>query len=98
MRDDLDELLGRLATDGPARSPDGLEEAVLRGVARRREEARTVQALSQPYRIASVGVALAIGVTAGGMAAVTTSSQARQVSPFSIAANLAPSTLLGGEP
>ena len=49
-----------------------------------------------PIRVASVGVALAIGITTGGMAAATTSSQTRQVSPFSAVAHLAPSTLLEG--
>ena len=49
-----------------------------------------------PIRVASVGVALAIGITTGGMAAATTPSQPRQVSPFSAVAHLAPSTLLEG--
>ena len=95
MRDDMDHLMARLAGTGPERSLDGLEEAVLQGVAQLREEAKTAKALA-PIRVASVGVALAIGITTGGMAAATTSSQPRQVSPFSAVAHLAPSTLLDG--
>lgn len=95
MRDDMDQLIGRLASMGPERSLDGFEHAVLSGVARRRDEVRTTRALA-PIRAASVGVALAIGVTTGGMAAATSLSQPHQLSPFSIAAHLAPSTLLEG--
>jgi hypothetical protein len=95
MRDDMDHLLARLAARGPGGSLDGFEEDVLRGIARRREDMRTSRAMSS-YRIVSVGLALAIGVTAGGMAAATTATQSRQVSPFSTAAHLAPSTLLEG--
>ncbi|MDB5467006.1 MAG: hypothetical protein JWQ46_1768 [Phenylobacterium sp.] len=96
MRDDLDQLMAHLAASGPDRSLEGFEDAVLRGVARRREELRAGKALS-PYRAASVGLALAIGVTAGGVAAATTFGPSRPVSPFSTAAHLAPSTLLEGE-
>jgi hypothetical protein len=96
MRDDLDEVMARLAAGGVERSLDGFEDAVLRGIAQRREEVRTTQALSS-YRVASIGLALAIGVTAGGMAAARTFGQPGQFSPFSTAAHLAPSTLLEGE-
>ena len=95
MRDDVDHLMARLAAVGAERSLDGLEQAVLRGVARQREEIRGAKALA-PIRVASIGLALAIGVTTGGMAAATTFSQAPQLSPFSTAAYLAPSTLLDG--
>ncbi|WP_243625951.1 hypothetical protein [Phenylobacterium hankyongense] len=88
--------MARLAGSEQDRSLAGFEEAVLRGVARRREELRTTSALA-PIRIASVGLALAIGVTAGGVGAATTFAQSRQVSPFSAAAHLAPSTLLEGD-
>ena len=95
MRDDLDHLMSRLASAGPERSLDGLEQAVLLGVAERREDLQAARALA-PVRVASVGVALAIGLTTGGMAAAATFSQPLQVSPFSAAAHLAPSTLLEG--
>lgn len=95
MRDEMDHLMARLAAFGPERSLDGFEQAVLRGVAQRREDIRATNALA-PIRMASVGMALAIGVTAGGVAAATNVSQPRQLSPFSMAAHLAPSTLLEG--
>ena len=96
MRDDMDHLMGRLATTRPERSLDGFEHAVLHGISQRREEIQTARALA-PVRVASIGMALAIGVTTGGMAAATTFSQPLQVSPFSAAAHLAPSTLLEGQ-
>ena len=95
MQDDIDHLMARLAALGPERSLDGFEQAVLRGVAKQREDIRATHALA-PVRVASVGMALAIGVTAGGVAAATSISQPRQLSPFSAAAHLAPSTLLEG--
>ena len=96
MRDDLDHLMSRLADGRSERSLDGFEHAVLQGVAKRREEIQAAQALT-PVRVASIGVALAIGVTTGGMAAASTLTQPPQVSPFSTVAHLAPSTLLEGE-
>lgn len=97
MQDDMDHLMARLAAVGGERSLDGFEQAVLRGVAKQREDIRATRALA-PVRVASIGMALAIGVTAGGVAAATSISQPRQLSPFSAAAHLAPSTLLeGGE-
>ncbi len=95
MRDDMDHLMARLAATGPERSLEGLEQAVLGGVAHRRDDARSARALA-PVRAASVGVALAVGITTGAMAAAASFSQARQVSALSGAARLAPSTLLEG--
>jgi len=40
MRDDMDHLMAPLATIGPERSLDGFEQAVLHGVAKRREDSR----------------------------------------------------------
>ena len=96
MRDDLDHLMSRLADARPERSLDGFEHVVLQGVAKRREEIQAAQALT-PVRVASIGMALAIGVTTGGMAAAGALAQPPQVSPFSTVAHLAPSTLLEGE-
>lgn len=97
MPDDLDELLTRLARTTPETSLDGLEQAVLSGVARRRESARAAKALA-PVRAASVGVALAVGMAAGGMAGTLTTAERPQLDTFSSTAHLAPSTLLeGGE-
>jgi hypothetical protein len=49
-----------------------------------------------PVRAASVGLALAVGVTAGGMAAATTLAEPHRFDTFSSSAHLAPSTLLEG--
>lgn len=95
MRDDMDHLMARLAVVRLDRSLDGFEQAVLLGVAKRREDLRVTRALA-PARMTSVVIALAIGVTAGGVAAANSISQATQLSPFSAAAHLAPSTLLEG--
>ena len=95
MANDLDRMLARLAQQTPAASLDGFEDGVLAGLARRREEARASRALI-PIRAASVGVALAVGITAGGMAAATTLSQPHRFDTFSTSAHLAPSTLLEG--
>ncbi|WP_372783323.1 hypothetical protein [Phenylobacterium sp.] len=95
MSHDLDHLLSGLAQSGPDRSLAGLEASVLGGIMRRREAMRTSAALT-PFRVASIGLAMAIGVTAGGMAAPRTAVEPRQLSTFSADAHLAPSTLLEG--
>ena len=96
MRDVLYHLFSRFADGRPDRSLAGFEHAVLQGVARRREDIQAARAMA-PVRVVSIGVALAIGVTTGGIAAASTLTQPPQVSPFSTAAHLAPSTLLEGE-
>ena len=89
MNDRLDHLLERLAatpTDCPL---DAFEAGVSRGIVQRRSQARTAMALA-PVRFASIGLALAMGVTVGGLTVAT----ARQPAGFSSAVDLAPSTLL----
>jgi len=95
MANDLDQLLARLAHETPRTSLDGLEAAVMAGIARQRAELRASRALA-PIRAASVGLALAFGVTAGGMAAATSFTEPHRLDTFSAAAHLAPSTLLEG--
>ena len=95
MREDLDRLMTQLAAGGAHRSLDGLEHTVMSAVRRRREDRSAAKALA-PIRLASVSLALAIGVTAGGMAAAITLLEPRQLSPLSTEAHLAPSTLLDG--
>jgi hypothetical protein len=95
MANDLDHMLAELARQPLDASLDGLEARVLAAVAVRREEARASRALT-PIRAASVGMALALGVTAGGMAAATTLSEPHRLDTFSTGAHLAPSTLLEG--
>lgn len=92
----INDLVERLAAQPLDRSLDGLELEVSRGIARRRADLNTGAALA-PVRVASIGLALAMGVTAGGLAATTTASTPQQFSTFSVSAHLAPSTLLEGE-
>ncbi|MEO8927736.1 MAG: hypothetical protein ABI306_11300 [Caulobacteraceae bacterium] len=91
----LDDLLGRLAAEPIDRSLDRLQADIWRGVARRRAEARTAAMLA-PVALASVGLALAMGVVVGGVTAVAKVAAPHGSSAFSVAADLAPSTLLEG--
>lgn len=96
MADDLDRLLARLADVPDAPALAGLEDAVVRDLRRRRQAAAATRALA-PVRAASLGLAVALGVAAGGMAAATTLSDPRGFDSFSASARLAPSTLLEGQ-
>ncbi|TAJ71739.1 MAG: hypothetical protein EPO51_11455 [Phenylobacterium sp.] len=95
MSNDLDHMLAQLAREAPDASLEGLEATVMAAVARHREAARASRALT-PIRAASVAMAMAFGVTAGGMAAATTLSEPHRLDTFSTGAHLAPSTLLEG--
>ena len=97
MSDRLDDLVGRLA-GSPLDCPlDGFELEVGRTIARRRRDAKEA-ALLAPVRVASIGLALAMGVTAGGAAATASLLKPQPLSAFSSSAHLAPSNLLeGGE-
>ncbi|MDB5455797.1 MAG: hypothetical protein JWP92_1382 [Caulobacter sp.] len=92
----IDDLVGRLAAQPLDRSLEGLELEIARGIARRRADLKAGAALA-PVRVASIGLALAMGVTAGGLVAASTVSTPQQFSTFSVSAHLAPSTLLEGE-
>jgi hypothetical protein len=97
MGERLDELLDRLATSSADPRLDGLEESIGRKIAERRRDARMAVTLA-PVRVASVAIALALGVTAGGAAATTALMTPKAYGTFSAGAHLAPSTLLeGGE-
>jgi hypothetical protein len=93
MTEDLDQLLMRLAAAPLDRSLDGLEARISRAIAARRNDARITEALA-PLRIATVGLALAMGVTAGGAAAMAAIRRPSAPGPFAAATQLAPSTLL----
>ena len=95
MSDRLDELIDRLAATPTDRSLDGLEADVGRGIRQHRSEARATTLLAT-VRIATVGIALAMGITTGGVTAATAMAGPRASGVFSGAANLAPSTLLEG--
>lgn len=96
MADDLDRMLARLSQEAGPRAPDGFETRVLAGVAARREALRAGRALG-PAQFAAVGLALAVGVTAGGLAGVRTVAGSHGFETFSTATHLAPSTLLEGD-
>ena len=94
MSHELDQLLGRLAAaDVPM--PGRLDQAILATIASRRED-RRLSGMLAPVRVASIGLAMAVGVSAGGFAAVTAAAEPRQFSTFSSEPHLAPSTLLEG--
>lgn len=97
MSDRLDELVGRLAGSPTDRPLDGFEAEIGRSIARRRRDAKEAVMLA-PVRVASIGLALAMGVTAGGAAATWVLLKPQPLSVFSSSAHLAPSSLLeGGE-
>jgi hypothetical protein len=91
MTDRLDDLIARLGEAPTDRGLDGLADAVARGVGRRQAQARTTAALA-PVGAVSVALALATGVAMGGVAAASMAPAAS--GSFSLAADLAPSTLL----
>ena len=93
MHDRLDPLIARLAAAPTDRGLDYLESEVSRRIGRLRVQDQAA-ATSTPIRFASVGLALAVGVTVGGMVATRNYAAPRPPSPFSVAGNLAPSTLL----
>jgi hypothetical protein len=95
MTDRLDHLMAGLAATPTDRALDGFDAEVARGIARHREQARAAASLA-PARVASLGLALAIGVTAGGVAAASALSPSKQFNGFAVQPHLAPSTLLDG--
>lgn len=95
MSHDLDQLMGRLAATEVA-MPENLEEAILATIAGRRDD-RRLSGMLAPVRVASIGLAVAIGISAGEFAAVTAAAEPRQFSTFSSEPHLAPSTLLEGQ-
>lgn len=95
MTGDLDAWLADLAAAPTDRSLAGLEAEVGREIAGRRRDARTLRALT-PVRLAALSIALAMGVTAGGAAAMAAIRGPHPSGVFAAGAQLAPSTLLEG--
>jgi hypothetical protein len=93
MSERLNEWVDRLAASPPDRDLDGLEAQIARRIRLRRRDDRTATLLA-PVRVATIGLALAVGVTAGGVTAATATPRAPGA--FSAATELAPSTLLEG--
>lgn len=89
----LEDWIAALAAAPADRPLDALDAEIRRDIAARRREAQTVRALA-PVRIATVGLALVLGVTAGGAAAMAAISTAHPAGAFAAATQLAPSTLL----
>lgn len=95
MSDRLDELVDLLAASPTDRQLEGLEAEIGRSIGLHRREARASAALA-PVRFAGVGIALAMGIAAGGAAAMATAMSTQPLSVFSTSAGLAPSSLLEG--
>jgi hypothetical protein len=95
MSERLDDLVGRLAASPTDRSLDGFDAEVSRGVAQWSARARTTAAL-KPIRFATIVAALVIGVVGGGVTAAGAIAAPDAPNVFSLAAHLAPSTLLDG--
>ena len=94
MTNDLDHWVADLAAASTDHRLDGLEAAIGGDIAHRRREARALKAMA-PVRLGVVGVALAMGVTAGSAAAMAAMNTPHPAGPFAVA-QLAPSTLLEG--
>jgi len=94
MSEQLDRLIELLAVAANDRPLDHMEADVRRGIALRRAQARAAAALA-PVGLASVSLALAMGAAVGGMTAATAASS-HSSNTFSVATELAPSTLLEG--
>jgi hypothetical protein len=95
MSERLDDLVARLAATPVDRPLDDLEAEIGRRILIQRRDARAAAAMA-PVRVAAVGLALAMGVTAGGAVATAAISGPHAYGTFSSSANLAPSTLLEG--
>ena len=95
MSHQLDTLIHDLAAQPSDYPLDRLEAAVL-GVMACQRQAKQATAGLGPVRFASVSLAVAIGLAAGGAAAVSATSTPRQFDVFAIAGHLTPSTLLEG--
>lgn len=85
MTRDIDELLARLAATPVDRSLDGLESTVWNRV----DAIRSERLMSQ-LRAGAVAVALMMGVTAGGVAAVASPKVPAEMSIFTVDAGLSP--------
>ncbi|QUD90538.1 hypothetical protein [Phenylobacterium montanum] len=95
MTRNLDDWIAELANAPADRSLAGLEASVEQSIAERRRETRAIAALA-PVQAATLAVALAMGVAAGGVV-IGTATRGQPAGVFAAATLLAPSTLLDGE-
>lgn len=93
MDDRLDDELRALKAEPTPEAYDLIEHRVWRGISAVRQ-ARQAAPLVYAVRAAAVVGALGFGVASGGAAAVAIASEGREISAFSVQAQLAPSTLL----
>ena len=96
MSERLDALMERLAASQADHDLTDLESSVGRRIAARRRDLKAAAALT-PIRLASVGLALAVGVTAGGAVAGGFARETQSLASYSAGAHLAPSSLLEGD-
>lgn len=90
MSERLEHLIEQLASAPIDRSLDALEREVIQGIQRRRAEARLATTLA-PVGVASVALAMAMGLTVGAALAVRPADRS---SGIAMTSGLAPSTLL----
>ena len=93
MSDRLDALIDRLAGSPLDRPLGEFETQIGRIIARRRRDLKVTAQLA-PVWIASIALALAIGVTAGGAVAASAVMRRQPLGVLSSSAHLAPSSLL----
>ena len=96
MNDRLERLFAGLAAEPTDRGLEHFELEVIRTIRSLSRRASTESALA-PIGFASVGLALAVGLTVGGAVAARNLAAPRPPSPFAVVANLAPSSLLEKE-
>lgn len=94
MSDQFDALVARLAATPTDRALDQLDAEIARGVQRQRRDAQTLRTLA-PMQMASLCLALVVGVTTGGAVTMAAAKPKPSEAFFSVS-NLAPSTLLEG--
>ncbi|MCX7587786.1 hypothetical protein [Phenylobacterium sp. 58.2.17] len=94
MSDQFDALVARLATAPTDHPLDLLDGEIARGIERRRRDAQTLRTLA-PMQMASLCLAMVVGVTTGGALALNL-AKPEPLGAFFSASSLAPSTLLEG--
>ncbi|ODT86347.1 hypothetical protein [Phenylobacterium sp. SCN 70-31] len=95
MSECLDRLMADLAATPADARFDSMEAEVIRRIVALREEARVLAELL-PVRVASIVLALAMGVTTGAALVASAVVTPRPYAVLSSAGHFAPSTLLEG--
>ena len=95
MSKHMDKMIERLNNFHSADRLSGMEADVLQGINARRQEFRVMSAVA-PFGLASIGLAMAIGLFVGTLTAMGAVDRPSHT-PFSAGASLAPSSLLEGD-